>query len=258
MSIALYDAKNSSSDHSYLKNASVWRYMNLFEFTQIVVNSKLTLKQVSKFADEWDGVLSPGYIRNKMRLEIAMARDSSTPVMENFDSLCAKEKLNTDCSYVSCWTYNSPDSMLMWDSFTSNPFSCAIEITIEELPNLILEEVNYGLVSEVFYFDPNNEDGCTLNHERELFRKRVGYEHEREVRLYVNGLHQNIGLKWGSYNLNPDSLILSINPSKLESVTFHPRISESSESTVKKLIGIFDHEIPVRPSILASKPPLSI
>ena len=90
--------------------------------------------------------------------------------------------------FVSCWTLNDPESLLMWKLYTPNSTGIAIESSVARLCNSFVREPNDFFerhemtIANTIYEDFIDLDTIDLD---SLFYKRHAYQYEKEIRAFA-------------------------------------------------------------------------
>lgn len=114
--------------------------------------------------------------------------------------------------FVSCWTFNSPASIYMWDVYTKNaPDAVAIKTTVGSLKRSILN-TGHGThtLDRVKYIDWQNESVSFLGANSvgtldslvySLMHKQKRFEQDNELRIIIDNLTCNT-TPWVQRNVN--------------------------------------------------------
>jgi hypothetical protein len=164
------------------ENLTLWRFMDLFKFIDLILSSEITLVNSTLMKDPFEGVLHKDIHFEYVDL------DGNSKKIDNTDSL---PKILKDISrkkiFFSCWHYNEFESAGMWDIY-GNQNGIAIKTNVSKLKNSIqfdkckdmdLLSVNY-YTGSADYFIPNRPESHIYT---SILNKRKSFEHEKEVRL---------------------------------------------------------------------------
>ena len=174
-------------------DATLWRYMSLEKFVNILKTKSLFFTRADKFDDPFEGFV-PSEIRDSYE-------KSAKRVAPNEDIVKLLMKVNEDSrKYVmcNCWHQNPVESMAMWDKYHMRNSGIVIKTTMRDLKNSLSDSKNV-FIGKVEYFYSKNYDfdyknrlghsGSLLNQKWTYFpyfHKRKAFEHEREVRMIID------------------------------------------------------------------------
>jgi len=168
-------------------NTTLWRFMDLFKFIDILTSKKLTLSNLTVMQDPYDGLL-----HKSIRFQfVDVNGNPEDPKLESeSDQVDAHKRMNDSARrllYISCWHENEFESAGMWDLYSSQN-GIAIKTSAGRLKKSIsfsnykemdLLKVNY-YKAESDYFIPNRPENHIYTG---ILNKRISFEHEKEVRL---------------------------------------------------------------------------
>ena len=112
--------------------------------------------------------------------------------------------------FVSCWSLNDPESLLMWKLYTTNSTGIAIESSVSRICNSFVREPNdFFERHEITIADTIYEDFIDLdNLERDpAFYKRNAYNYEKEIRAFAIFRSTVETLDHLSFSISLDELI---------------------------------------------------
>lgn len=234
-----------------LKTATVWRYFQADAVFYTFLNSTLRFTQVREFQDHWEGLISPASRRQQIVTEEGISRDSGFPLPpQAFGHL---ENFNKIMNYVSSWSLITPDKMLMWQAYTQGLQGVAIEADMNQIQEQLTPNVDSGEIGLVTYVDLEVVPAPSLHWREELFRKRLAFEHEQEVRIVVDNMFNR---KSGPFQYSdfPKYHYELINLSCIKSIQVHPYSSDELISSLVKLMDQLELDIPVTRSVIADNP----
>jgi hypothetical protein len=164
---------DTPSDH-----VSLWRYMDIARFLSLLHSNALNFTRVVQLAvdDPWEGVLPVG-LRNQAA-KLGIEKD-----VEPF------YELTKSSAVVSCWHQNESESIAMWRLYTTGDEGVAIQTSVGHLKAALSEAPWSVVIGRVQYIDHGSGDEVVsraLNVLEPLFRKRLSFEHEREVRAVIS------------------------------------------------------------------------
>lgn len=223
------------------ENASLWRFMDLFKFVDLLTSNKLPLINLTGMKDPYEGVLHSSIEIQWVDLDgnpTEKPKGDFTRVLNN----STRESL-----FISCWHENEFESAGMWDTY-GNKKGIAIKTNVNRLKKSIkfenfkemdLLRINYYKDLND-YFTPNR----TENHiYTGLLNKRISFEHEKEVRLI-----------WHPRNYEKNkSIIRKINVDLIELIEciyVSPLFNQWELNSIENLIDKLNLKIPIKKSEL--------
>lgn len=233
------------------KSTRIWRYVDALAAIHSLSYNQLRLTQVNQLDDKWEGRIGPASRKDQDTLNSEIAAHARMP---NIPMPYAQlERLNRFCNYVSSWTQNSPDYMVMWLAYTRSSESVAMETTVEKLGNCLVNDPDIGSIGVVTYRDVELEPAASLDWHEELYGKRLAFGFEKEVRLSVDYTFANSGEtqwhEWPSHRFEP------VESGTIEALILHPRASNELESLLQHLSEELHWDVEVRRSSIAVNPP---
>ena len=172
---------------------TLWRYMSLEKFVNILKTESLFFTRADKFDDPFEG-----FIPSEIRVSYEKSARRVAP-NENIVKLLIK--VNEDSrKYVmcNCWHRNQVESMAMWDKYHMRNSGIAIKTTMRDLKSSLLDSKDIFIGKVDYFYDKNYDfeyknrlasSGSLLNQKWTYFpyfHKRRAFEHEREVRMIID------------------------------------------------------------------------
>jgi hypothetical protein len=230
--------------------------MSITSALNTLLTSKLRFTQLRKLDDQWEGAITPATITSYKELMSQISSDFQREIPDQEDSLRMMQLMNRFHNYVSYWTINAPDQMQMWDAYSEGVEWCCIETTVVKLQNSLLEVPDIADICTIKYVDPDTEPIDGIDMRREICRKRVAFEHEREVRFTINTTHIR-GDRERLLLEEPPYLSEDFNPKTIHSIVIHPNAPEGSEDNLRVLLSSASMETRVARCAIARTPPYS-
>ena len=150
-------------------NASIWRYVEFWKLADLLARSALWFARATELGDDFEGSLpavAPTVTRNPVSMEqISRVRRNLRLAV-----------------YLNCWSVSEHESVALWSQYGSRN-SLAIRSTAGRLASSLGQRdpaIKIGLVDYIDYTLPAEYDVNQL--ETFYFRKRLSFEHEREIR----------------------------------------------------------------------------
>jgi hypothetical protein len=133
--------------------------------------------------DKWEGFPPNSYSSKVLDIFEGTALPS-TVGLEFFNSVNSR-------AVVSCWHENENESIAMWKLYTSGNDGVAISSTVGRLKGALRDFSDDFLIGRVRYIDHLKADDDDISAYTPVFRKRLSYEHEREVRAVISIIQSN-------------------------------------------------------------------
>lgn len=222
------------------ENATLWRFMELFKFIDLITSKELTLVNLTLMKDPFEGILHSD-------IKIQMVDLEGKPVERDVSEVSRFLNHSTrQTFYISCWHENEFESAGMWDIY-GNQNGIAIKTSVHKLKNAIkyndyaeidLLKINYftGLDD---YFIPNRKAPHAYT---PLINKRISFDHEKEVRLIWHPRDYEDKSPVRKIPVNLEELI--------EGIYVSPLFDEWQLKAIKRLIEKLDLNIVVEKSEL--------
>ena len=236
-------------------STTVWRYLEISAALDTLVRNRLRFTQVNSLDDQWEGRRGPASRKTLDDLENALAQHSGIS-FPNYSMRYGLEETNLRYNnYISSWTTNSPDSMIMWLAYTKTSSSVALGSTIEKLHKGLVEDPLVGTIGLVDYVNQNTDPpkGYGLDPQEELFRKRKAFSFEGEVRFLIN---KEFDPDHNGPNLadRPTYHFENILRGTISTLIVHPNAPEEFELLLETINSEMNLGILVERSAIATKP----
>lgn len=172
---------------------TVWRYMDLPKFINLLQTKSIYFHRSDKFSDPFEGSTPKALV--DLRQESYGSSDKYLNIHSKFIEEVRK------FTFVSCWHLNEHESAAMWDLYGRSNKGIAIKTTIGGLKSAI-SDISYPInMSELYYVNFHSElDAIDEKSKKEIRRflsdkegpntidsilfKRQSFSHERELRLF--------------------------------------------------------------------------
>ena len=169
--------------------ATLWRYMDLSKFLDLILHKKLVFPRYDKFEDPFEG-----YAANFIEL----AR-KGLHTLDEFDEITIKKVMEILAdtvsvynyyAYVSCWHLNEFESAGMWKLYCNSPEALVVKTKASLLKKAIKPKSNQKIVYSKVTYD-SKLDNFSLNDISDvdphspLLIKRESFDHEKEYRLLL-------------------------------------------------------------------------
>lgn len=230
---------------------SLWKYMDFTKFMALVTYQKIFLCRSDLFDDPYEGTFPRKiieYVHNMNESDIDESTSEYIKQMYTFNKNVRKH------TYISCWHANDFESAAMWDLYSKNDASVAIETTYVDIKNLLPPEAMIGLVKYIDY----DKDVFPLNNTFYPFtHKRKSFEHEREVRFLIQNLPINAEGTSLDFNnaIAPNVIPIDVDVSSfVKKIHLSPRAPEWMLNLLKDIVIKYSINIEVRRSNLYISP----
>lgn len=207
-------------------NSVVWRFLDLAKFISMLKERALFMTRADKFEDQFEGAVCS--LENSDKYDEALMDYYSDclggiPVSEQ---LIRNEHYSIQMirknSFLNCWFEGSYESIAMWKLYASGKDAkgVAIKTTVGRLKEAIGRDIEIGRIE---YIDYSKE---WPNANEALWRKRLSFEYEHEVRVRVitNG---------GLSPTPPEFMLLPVDLDKLIESVY---VSPMAEAWFKELV----------------------
>lgn len=152
-------------------NVTVWRYMDVDKFTDLVTSRTLYLARADRFPDKFEGLL-PAATKAEWPALAEWIRDARSQ------------------TFVSCWQLNTHESDLMWTGYLGGKKGIVVQSTYQRLTAALAPCQEAVFVGTIGYMD---YDVSVLEEWRRhpnifapILHKRLEYRDDREVRVVLN------------------------------------------------------------------------
>jgi hypothetical protein len=187
----------------------LWRYINLMEFMDMILNKTLYFRSVVKFEDNYERTL-PEEIKSKLFTELSGILHLGAKEIEKIIQNAVKNiRSNKERMYANCWSF-SKDNYGLWNVYTRNKtYGIAIETTIDKLckcfngkfePDGIkfsCEQPTEKIFGNKVYYNWKDiellnihKNQVEITEENISFYKTSNYEYEQEYRVIIYSNNQ--------------------------------------------------------------------
>lgn len=180
------DGEVFETDYSIPSDDTViWRFMDLAKFVSLLKDKALFMTRADKFDDQFEGAVCTEEDEDKYNealtdyfADISNGRPTPKHLVEDIHE---GNRLLRQNSYINCWYEGKHESMAMWRLYASGKESKGVSIktTVGQLKKAIGSWVEIGRIE---YIDYSTQ---WLNVNEALWRKRLSFEYEHEVRIRI-------------------------------------------------------------------------
>jgi hypothetical protein len=226
--IITIDGETFYTDYDIPEDDSViWRFLDLAKFISLLKDSALYMTRADKFEDRFEGAVCAEADSDKYDEALSDYYSNCQEGYPVSEQLIQNEhkanQLIRRNSFLSCWFEGTYESIAMWRLYASGKEAkgVAIKTTVGQLKKAIEGNVEIGRIKYIDYSKewPNTNEA--------LWRKRLSFEYEREVRVRVMN-------KGGLSPTPPNFLMLPVNLNELIEAVY---VSPMSESWFKDVVA---------------------
>lgn len=170
--------KENRSFHTPEDSTIIWRYIDFEKFVDLILTGQLFFCRSDKFDDPFEGIFK---LKN----------------FEETKEMFKNQQKTKKYYFLNCWHINEAQSDAMWKIFLKTNNGIAIKSSIGGLIKSLKSEKEDVHISRIYYRDYEKITYEELHDEEQnqLFDgrgssvnqfnyKRIGFEHEKELRLY--------------------------------------------------------------------------
>lgn len=170
-------------------SSTLWRYMDLSKFIDLVINKKLVFPRFDMFEDPFEG-FSPHFVELARKKLIESGEFEDKIIDFVTDVFSSAIMISNYYAYVSCWHINKYESAGMWRLYCNGSESLVIKTTADRLKKSIVKDNYFKLITSKVNYDyklsnANIEDLTSVDPFNSLLTKRESFEHEKEYRLLL-------------------------------------------------------------------------
>lgn len=247
-------------------NQKIWRYINFSKFFALVSGSNLYFSRRDRLGDPFEGEM-PSFWKNSY-IEIAEQKDATFGklIKENLDKF---NQTGSDLQLVNCWHINDQESFALWEIYSRDVCSVAIQSTFGGLKESFNsdQKINFG---KIIYVDFDNSNAKVFISNPELFtlpilykRKEYAFEQELRALFYVNS--EDDYLKWNKDPISqfafvdrdsvPEGYNIAVNLNSLiEVVYIHPKAPPYFGGLVRSVLKQYKYDFAIKNSRLRILP----
>jgi hypothetical protein len=237
---------------------SLWRYMSLTRFKELLAGNRLYFRRADRFEDPYEGLFTdwmhtPEFRDIQISSILASGAADVDQAAEFFRILLSNAEINRASFFVNCWYAGRRETEAMWKLYTNQNNAVCIRTTYSNLFEILPESVTLGLVS---YIDFDSKTAISLgNPFAPIYTKRDTYLHEREARATV----------WAPPNWSPGSDRLrpvgnlgyevNVDPrSFIEEVFISPKAEAGFKDEVGQIAQSYSLSVPITKSGIYDRP----
>lgn len=219
-------------------SATVWRYMDIDKFTDLVTSRTLYLARADRFSDKFEGLL-PAATKEEWPSLAEWIRDARSQ------------------TFVSCWQLNTHESGLMWTGYLGGKKGVVVQSTYQRLTAALTPCNEAVFVGTIGYMDYDKSLLEEWKRHPNIFapilHKRLEYKDDREIRVVLNTMSDTA---LGARGAGETGVRISIDVDTLiDQVRLIPRAEAELAQRVNKVLQSAGLSKPVVASALDKSPP---
>ena len=157
----------------------IWRYMGLEKFLDLLTTSKLWFSRCDCFEDKWEGHFSPA-TKDEIFRKYNGTDESKEQYWQRWCRIIHQVKKRL---FVNCWHISKDESPALWRLYSLSDKCVAIQTTVHQLRNALLDSPHEVYAGRVSYLDYKNDPIDLGNVFNVFLRKRLCFDYEKEMRL---------------------------------------------------------------------------
>ena len=162
-------------------DATLWRYMDLAKFTDLLESKALFFARANKLEDPFEGSW-PDASHKQIEQDTKNETDQSGSVAL-WRAVMKKSKEERCFTMVNCWHKSSHESEAMWKLYAKSGFEVAIKTDFKSLVHSFTCRLP-DMFAKVEYI-PYESEKMPWSPWAPFLHKRLGFEHEKEVRAVI-------------------------------------------------------------------------
>jgi hypothetical protein len=229
-------------------DGALWRYMSIDKLESLLSTNSLYFCRADLLGDEHEGSNPIPTIQNRPNFYEGATKhyiEKGIPEMQ---------KALRQCTYISCWHFNTNESAAMWKSYGKGKKSIAIQTTISKVEESILNVDKQFALGPIHYIDYSKDYISEANSFIPFFYKQKGYESEREFRIITDNL-KIINDMFKKKAIPPKGLFIDINIQILiQHIIISPFSSRKFRNEVFELLNKYNRADRLKESTISRSP----
>jgi hypothetical protein len=230
------------------ENERVWRYIDFTKFISLLDRKALYFTRADKFNDKFEGSYSKLNIENRNNIY-----SDCTKIPELIPKIAKDMRKHV---FINCWHLNQYESAAMWNIYTKNNESIAIQSTFKRLKESVNSSSKKIFIGKVNYADYETDWIPEGNVLYPFIYKRKSFEHEKELRAIFLEHPINEEGKFDPIQ-DPlyDGITVEIDIIKLiETIYISPLADEWIYDLIKSVVKKYNLDFDIKKSDLDSSP----
>ena len=253
---------------------TLWRYMSLEKFVNMLETKSLFFTRADKFEDPFEGFIPPALV------ELYRESVKHATLDENFTEILIKiDESSRKYVMCNCWHQNEEESMAMWEKYHMRNGGIAIKTTACDLKDslsdkhdIFIGKIEYNSHKFYGYKFTQHFKNSRLSSGKKwtyfpYFHKRQAFEHEHEVRVIIDvdrfvrehleGLNLKTILETEFPDICDIGMLFNADVKRLiNEVIISPYAEKWVTDTVKSVVHKYGFDFEVSPSELLDDPTL--
>jgi len=235
---------------------AIYRYLGIDAALNTLINRKIRFTQLRALDDPWEGTLGAATIESYRATNESIWAEHGYQIHFSNERYALHQNLNRVFNYVSSWTLNDPENMVMWKSFSQSPSSCCLVSTVSSIRDSFSRDIPMISVGAVDYSHHEEIPVSSFNLQEEIWRKRKAYEYEREVRFIIDKV--NDGPDGQKLLIDEDEYTYEdFDPASIFQLVLHPQAPIGTENYLASLLGPIFPALNVRYPTISNRPPIT-
>ena len=233
-------------------NAKIWRYMDFTKFIDMLRTGGLFFSRADKLGDpfegSWPSINARGWRDHASRME-ALALADNREFDQSAEVLSRAFRSFTKYKGVNCWHMSEVESDAMWKLYLKSNEGIAIQTRYELLRDSFSSVEETIFLGKIRYLNYETEHFRSDNLCNPYMHKRLGFQHEREIRALL--------IRYPESHRDPvgSGVLIPVKLSKLvEAVYVAPFCGDWVKDNVEEVIKRFGYKFHVVRSSF-EKPP---
>jgi hypothetical protein len=162
-------------------SVKIWRYMDFTRFLSLLETGSLWFCRVDLLGDPFEGSTPRGDVDywERMREEKPEKIDTLDHDERFFRGMAGYSRR---MSFANCWHANEHESAAMWQQYSRDGASIAIQSSYIRFRGVLQPSIQLGLVQYIDYETEAIPHSNIINY---CMHKRLSFEHERELRALI-------------------------------------------------------------------------
>ena len=228
-------------------NTTIWRYMGLDKFLDLLTHQRLFFTNAKSFTDGYEISLPPNLIK-RAKNELIARGYSGRDLEEELALFEYNSRPMRELTLVNCWSIGRHESYALWKIYLGGANAgVAIKTNISKLKksisrtkNNFQEDIYIGQVKYTNYLPDENPSRFKL-----VTTKRQFYEYENELRLFIlkfplseGGVKTPYDINIGRHiNVDLETMVNKIYLSPFAGSWFRDTIEQTVQKVVPNLSG---------------------
>lgn len=184
-------------------NTTIWRYMGLDKFIDLLIHKQLFFTNVSRMTDKYEGSI-PRRTLDKKRKHLKQDYYNTQDLNNELNIYQNYNNGMPELTLLNCWSINRYESYALWKIYLDgSKTGVAIKTTVSKLKKA-LEDGKEQFPEDIYIGEVKYRDyipGDQLNRFSILTTKNQFYKFENELRLFILNYPKSEGGHDTPYNL---------------------------------------------------------